>query len=194
MTTVTLPPGPSTPRFVQVAYSLTMPRRGMPRLRDRYGDAFTINMPIFGHAVVISDPAEIKQLFQARSDVADNLERNLGRVLGPGSLFALAGEEHRTQRKLLVPPFNFGAPVQGAGSMFRMQQGELFGTIYGRVFLTSCDQLPNWTVDFRAQCGPGQAFQVTGDGLLVWTGTGNALTDGITRNLWQTSLPGAQAP
>ncbi|MDH6464713.1 cytochrome P450 [Micromonospora sp. A200] len=106
MTTVTLPPGPSTPRFVQVAYSLTMPRRGMPRLRDRYGDAFTINMPIFGHAVVISDPAEIKQLFQARSDVVDNLERNLGRVLGPGSLFALAGEEHRTQRKLLVPPFH----------------------------------------------------------------------------------------
>ncbi|TCO59764.1 cytochrome P450 [Actinocrispum wychmicini] len=106
MTTAKLPPGPSAPRFVQLAYALTMPRRGMGQLRDRYGDAFTVNLPIFGRAVVISDPAEIKQLFQAGPDAADNLERNLGRVLGPGSLFALRGEEHHTKRKLLVPPFH----------------------------------------------------------------------------------------
>lgn len=106
MTTSTLPPGPSTPRFVQGAYALTVPRRGMQRMRARYGDAFTVNVPVFGHAVVISDPTEIKQLFKAGPDVADNLERNLGRVLGPGSLFALTGEEHRRQRKLLLPPFH----------------------------------------------------------------------------------------
>jgi cytochrome P450 len=106
MTSVTLPPGPSTPRAVQAAYALTVPRRGVRQMRERYGDAFTINVPIFGRAVVISDPAEIKQLFLAGSDVVDNLESNLGRVLGPGSLFALAGEEHHRQRKLLVPPFH----------------------------------------------------------------------------------------
>jgi cytochrome P450 family 138 len=106
MTTVTLPPGPSTPRFVQGARALFAPMRGMRRLRDRYGDSFTVNVPIFGRALVISDPAEIKQLFQTSPDVADNLERNLGRVLGPGSLFALRGEEHHAQRKLLVPPFH----------------------------------------------------------------------------------------
>jgi TonB-linked SusC/RagA family outer membrane protein len=118
-------------------------------------------------------------------------------VRGPDLSWSVRAIYDRTRTwvtELLVPPFNFGAPVQGAGSMFRMQEGELFGRIYGRVFLTSCHQLPNWTVDFRAQCGPGRAFQVNDDGLLVWTGTGNALTDGITRNLWQTSLPGAQAP
>ncbi|SDZ42515.1 hypothetical protein SAMN05444365_11522 [Micromonospora pattaloongensis] len=91
---------------MQVAYALTMPRRGMPRLRDRYGDAFTVDMPIFGRTVVISAPAEIKQLFQARSDLADNLDQNLGQVLGRGSLFALTGDEHRRRRKLLVPPFH----------------------------------------------------------------------------------------
>jgi cytochrome P450 len=106
MTTVTLPPGPSTPRFVQGAYTLAVPHRGMRRMRDRYGDAFTVNVPIFGRAVVISDPAEIRQVFRTTADVADNLDRNLGRVLGPGSLFALAGEEHRRQRRLLVPPFH----------------------------------------------------------------------------------------
>ncbi len=106
MTTVTLPPGPSTPRFVQGAYALTVARRGMRQMRDRYGDAFTVNVPIFGRAVVISNPAEIKQLFMAGPDVADNLDRNLGRVLGPGSLFALRGEEHHKQRRLLIPPFH----------------------------------------------------------------------------------------
>jgi len=78
----------------------------MRRLRDRYGSAFTINVPIVGRAVVISDPAEIKQLFMAGPEVAGNLEVNLGRVLGPNSFFALDGDAHRRQRKLLVPPFH----------------------------------------------------------------------------------------
>ncbi len=106
MTTVTLPPGPSTPRFVQGAYALATPLRGMRRMRERYGDAFTVNVPIFGRAVVISRPDEIKQLFTTGAQTVDNLDANLGRVLGPGSLFALAGEEHREQRQLLVPPFH----------------------------------------------------------------------------------------
>jgi cytochrome P450 len=101
-----LPPGPSTPRFVQGAYALTTPFRGMRRLRARYGDTFTVHMPIFGRAVVISDPAEIKQLFTTGADTVDNLDANLGRILGPGSLFALSGEDHHRQRKLLVPPFH----------------------------------------------------------------------------------------
>ncbi len=103
---VTLPPGPTAPRAVQGAYALTQPLRGMRRLRARYGDAFTVNVPIFGHAVVVSDPAEIKQLFTSGPDLVDNLEVNLGRVLGPHSMFALSGEEHKRQRKLLVPPFH----------------------------------------------------------------------------------------
>jgi cytochrome P450 len=80
--------------------------RGMRGLRDRYGDAFSVNVPVFGRATVISAPAQVKQLFTAGPDVVENLEPNLGRVLGPGSLFALTGAEHRRQRKLLVPPFH----------------------------------------------------------------------------------------
>jgi hypothetical protein len=106
MTTVTLPPGPNAPRAVQAIYLLATRRRGMLRLRDRFGDAFTVNLPVFGRGLVISNPAEVKQLFTAGSDVVDNMEVNLGRVLGPGSMFALTGEEHRKQRRLLVPPFH----------------------------------------------------------------------------------------
>ena len=106
MTTATLPPGLSGPRFAQMVYTLAVPQRGMPRLRDRYGDAFTVNLPIFGRSLVISDPVQVKQLFTAGPDVVGNLEPNVGHVLGPGSLFGLTGAEHRKQRKLLVPPFH----------------------------------------------------------------------------------------
>jgi cytochrome P450 family 138 len=106
MTTVTLPPGPSVPRFLQGAYALAVPHRGMHRMRARYGDAFTVNVPVFGRSVVISDPAEIRQLFMAGPDLVENIEPNLGRVLGRNSLFALTGDEHRKRRRLLVPPFH----------------------------------------------------------------------------------------
>ncbi|NKQ53973.1 cytochrome P450 [Amycolatopsis sp. K13G38] len=106
MTSVKLPPGPSAPRAVQGLYALLKPQRGMRELRARYGDAFTVNVPIFGRAVVLSHPGEIKQLFQTSNELAENIEPNLGRLLGPGSLFALTGDEHRKQRKLLVPPFH----------------------------------------------------------------------------------------
>ena len=144
MTTVKLPPGPSSPRFVQGAYALAVPWRGMRRLRDRYGDAFTVNVPIFGRTVVISDPAEVKQLFQAGPEIAGNLDRNLGRVLGPGSMFALTGAQHRKQRKLLVPPFH-GRRLAGyeriveeeaVREMASWPQGRPFGTLPSMMRIT----------------------------------------------------------
>jgi cytochrome P450 len=78
----------------------------MHALRRRYGDTFTVNLPIFGRAVVISTPADIRRLLTAGHGVVDNIEPNLGRVLGSGSIFALSGQAHLRQRKLLVPPFH----------------------------------------------------------------------------------------
>jgi cytochrome P450 len=94
------------PRFVQSAYMVATRGRMLRRMHARYGDAFTLNLPSFGQTVVLANPAEIKQLLQTSPQLADYPEVNLGRVLGPGSLFALSGVEHRTQRKLLVPPFH----------------------------------------------------------------------------------------
>jgi cytochrome P450 family 138 len=106
MNAVTLPDGPSLPRFVQGSMALAAPLWMMRRLHERYGSAFTINVPVFGEAVVISDPAEVKQLFTTSPEIADILDVNLGRVLGPNSFFAITGDAHRKQRKLLVPPFH----------------------------------------------------------------------------------------
>jgi cytochrome P450 len=106
MNTVTLPDGPSLPRFVQGGIAIVAPLWMMRRLHDRYGSAFRINAPIIGDAVVISDPAEVKQLFMTSPELADILDFNLGLILGPNSFFAISGDAHRKQRKLLTPPFH----------------------------------------------------------------------------------------
>ncbi len=106
MTQTVLPDGPTTPRAIQGAIAVLAPIRAMRHLREKYGSAFMINGPIFGRALVISDPDEVKQLFTSPPELVDNFEMNLGRVLGPHSFFALEGDEHKRQRKLLVPPFH----------------------------------------------------------------------------------------
>ena len=80
---------------------------------------------------------------------------------------------------------------QGSETMFKIKQGEEFGSIWGRRFVDSCTQLP---AAFQSQCGSGQAFQRNSDGLIVYVGTGNTQQDGITKNLWYTRLPAASAP
>ncbi|MDT5210212.1 MAG: cytochrome family [Mycobacterium sp.] len=101
-----LPPGPPFPRALQGAAALADRGIALQILRRRYGSAFSIDLPIFGHMVVLSDPGHIRQLFRIGSDVADTTDANLGRVMGPNSLFALSGDRHRAQRKLLTPPFH----------------------------------------------------------------------------------------
>jgi cytochrome P450 family 138 len=103
---LTLPAGPRLPRAVQGALALTNRRIALQILRRRYGSAFSLHLPIFGHLVVLSDPSHIRQLFRLSPDVADTTDANLGRVMGPNSLFALSGDRHFAHRKLLTPPFH----------------------------------------------------------------------------------------
>ena len=124
MSTATeLPPGPPVSAGIQGllasavlgASSLGLP--GAPRLRSptpgvhalrrRYGPLFTVNLPGFGRAVVVSDPELIKQVFAAPADTLHFGEDSpLGAVLGPHSLFSLDGRPHAEQRKLVMPPFH----------------------------------------------------------------------------------------
>jgi cytochrome P450 family 138 len=106
MDAVKLPDGPNAPKIIQGVLGLIAPHWMMRRLRDRYGTAFSINVPVFGRPLVISDPAEVRQLFMTSPDIADTPDLNLGRVLGPNSFFAITGEAHKRQRRLLTPPFH----------------------------------------------------------------------------------------
>ncbi len=102
---VRLPPGPRTPRTVQGLRFLVSRRSSIDALTRRYGPAVSLNLPIFGKTVLISEPGLVKDLFTAGGDLVGRAT-NLGEVLGPGSTFSLDGDEHRERRKLLVPPFH----------------------------------------------------------------------------------------
>ena len=102
---VRFPPGPRLPKVLQGLGFVTARRQSMALAGKRFGPVVTLNLPIFGKAVVISDPDLIKDVFTTSPDLL-GLESNLGSVLGPGSSFSLNGEPHRQRRKLLVPPFH----------------------------------------------------------------------------------------
>jgi len=102
---VRLPAGPRIPRAVSALGFFAARHRALALVAARYGDCFTVDLPIFGNTMVTSDPALVRELFAANSDLVARAS-NLGAVLGPGSTFSLDGDEHRARRKLLLPPFH----------------------------------------------------------------------------------------
>jgi cytochrome P450 len=101
-----LPDGPHNHRLAQSVRFVVSRSGTMRRLRRQYGSAFTLDTLNFGRMVMLADPAEVRELFQTAPELADTPDVNLGSVLGRGSFFAITGDEHRRQRKLLTPPFH----------------------------------------------------------------------------------------
>jgi len=103
--------------------------------------------------------------------------------------------------ELFVPDFIYtGGTAQGTGSFFFITadrglsngfQKNRYGNIWGRKFYKKCTDLPS---SVQPDCGPGKAYQIDSKGYVVWVGAGNSTKDGITKNLWTTTLPAAQSP
>jgi len=101
-----LPPAPpSPPGLVALAFT-TARRRTSGWLSRTYGPAVTLRIPVFGDTVMVSDPVLAKQVFTTNPEVLHNIQPNLSRLLGAGSVFGLEGAAHRRRRKLLTPPFH----------------------------------------------------------------------------------------
>jgi TonB-linked SusC/RagA family outer membrane protein len=121
--------------------------------------------------------------------------------------WSMRGTWDRTRtyiKELFVPDFfTDGGTGQGSATFFLMtakdsmnngQQMNRFGQIYGRSFYRSCSDLPGTLASECGGVGEGKSFEVNDKGYVVWVGAGNDYTQGITKNLWQTNLPGAQSP
>ena len=101
-----LPPSPRLPKPLGALAFVANRRRTVGWLTRHCGRVVTVRVPVFGDSVLVSDPALAKQVFTTSPEVLYNIQPNLSRLLGKGSVFALDGADHRRRRKLLTPPFH----------------------------------------------------------------------------------------
>jgi cytochrome P450 len=94
------------PKVLQGLFFAFSRRWMIQRLAHRYGNVFTVNIPIFGRVVVVGDPQLAKQIFTTSPEELGNIQPNLSRMFGSGSVFALDGDDHRRRRRLLAPSFH----------------------------------------------------------------------------------------
>jgi cytochrome P450 len=122
-----LPPGPRVPAALQTVATWTRPTVGLLRARERYGKRFTVQ--VLGQApfVILSDPEDIKEVFQTPPDVLHPGEgaRILEPIVGPNSVILLDEAPHLEQRKLMLPAFHGEAMQSLAGLMSELTEREL---------------------------------------------------------------------
>jgi cytochrome P450 len=103
-----LPPGPSYPSLVQGIGFWTRPLAYLEKLRAQYGKRFTLRFPFSPPFVFVTEPDQVKQVYQAPPDVLHPGEgaRVLQPVVGSSSILLLDGDAHMSQRKLMLPAFH----------------------------------------------------------------------------------------
>jgi cytochrome P450 len=115
------------PAALQTLGTWTRPTAFLERARRRYGSRFTVRLIGQPPMVMISDPEEIKQVFQAPPDVLHPGEgaRILEPLLGPHSVILLDEAPHLEQRKLMLPAFHGERMQRLAGLMEELAEREL---------------------------------------------------------------------
>jgi cytochrome P450 len=92
---------------MQLAGTWTRPTATLEGLR-KYGKRCTVRLPFQPPFVMLSDPAEIKELFTAAADVLHPGAgaRVLEPIVGRNSVILLDEADHLEQRRLLLPAFH----------------------------------------------------------------------------------------
>jgi cytochrome P450 len=104
-----LPPGPASPAIVQGLQYALRPARFFASCARRFGEVFTLRMPVApGIAVMFTNPEAIRQIFAGDDDELRGGEASaaLRPLLGASSILALDGAPHERQRRLMMPPFH----------------------------------------------------------------------------------------
>lgn len=112
-----LPPGPRLPAAVQVLRWLRNPFAVMDACQARFGDTFTLRLPMVANGLVlVSNPDVVKEVFALGPDEGHAGKANLilQPFVGKHSLLLLDGAEHLRQRKMMLPAFH-GERMHGYG-------------------------------------------------------------------------------
>ncbi|OAT69852.1 cytochrome P450 [Mycobacteroides immunogenum] len=114
-----LPPGPPLPLAVQSILMASYGLRFLAGCQRRYGNMFTLRIPLSGKVVYLADPADIKTVYAGDPHVFHSGEAHwfFRGLLGDSSLFVLDEDEHHDQRRLLMPAFHRDAVARQTAQM-----------------------------------------------------------------------------
>jgi cytochrome P450 len=128
MTTDALPPGPRASKWLQLLGTWTRPTATLERLR-RYGPRVTVRLPFQPPFVMLSDPADVKELFAAPAEVLHPGEGAwvLEPIIGRNSVILLDEDAHLAQRRLLLPAFHGERMQRLVGVMTELTEREADG-------------------------------------------------------------------
>src|SRR3954469_13752602 len=129
-----LPPGPRAPATIQGIGFWARPLAFLEQCRARYGKRFTIRLPLAPPFVMITDPAQLKQVFTAPADVLHPGAgaRVLEPIVGTNSVILLDERPHIEQRQLMLPPFRGERMERLAALVAQVTGSELAGWPPGR--------------------------------------------------------------
>ncbi|MBX3249602.1 MAG: cytochrome P450 [Myxococcales bacterium] len=115
-----LPPGPTSHPVAQMLSFLITPQSFLRAVRSEFGRVATLRIPGIPPLVQFSDPEAVREVFAASGDVMHAGKANaiLEPFLGTYSVLVLDGARHRSQRRLLLPPFR-GDRMRAYGEAMR---------------------------------------------------------------------------
>jgi cytochrome P450 len=122
-----LPPGPRSPSLIQGVGMWKRPLASLERYRARYGKRFTVRFPASPPFVILSDPADVKEVFAAPPEVLHPGEgaKVLKPLVGENSVILLDEAAHLEQRKLLLPAFHGEKMARLSGLMAEVAEREV---------------------------------------------------------------------
>ncbi|HEV7193820.1 MAG TPA: cytochrome P450 [Jatrophihabitantaceae bacterium] len=120
-----LPPGPRWPAAVQTLLFMTGRTWVAPRWQRRYGDVFSVHLAPAGHAVVITRPEDIREVFAGPADTFHAGEGNaiLGPIMGEHSVLLLDEAEHLASRRRVMAAFH-GEAMRAYGEVVEQLAAE----------------------------------------------------------------------
>lgn len=102
-----IPPGPSSPGWLQSSQWMFRPIELMERCRKRYGRIFTLRLGPKHNVTMVADPLLAKEVMAGDPAVfrAGDTNGLFRPVVGSNSILLLDGDAHMRQRKILLPGF-----------------------------------------------------------------------------------------
>lgn len=104
--------------------------------RRRYGNVFRLREPLVGTTIYLADPADIKTVFAGDPRIfhAGEARWYLSGLLGESSVFVIDEDEHRDQRRLMMPAFHRDAVAHQAAQMAEIAAADIAEWPVGRSF------------------------------------------------------------